>query len=340
MKDRSLWLLLTLAVSYPTHAEKTDIVIFANGDRLTGEVKSLERGRLRFDTDATGTIAIEWDDVAYLDSNQNVQVETATGRRYLGALRRDDRAGTLIVTTDSGPVELPMPDVVLMTPIEERGISRLDGDVYAGYGFTKASDVQQFNVGLDLEFRSEIRSVSLDADATVSDSEAVDVSQRLRLDLESIRLWPDRWITGSVISLNRNDELGVDLRTSIGAGGGRILRQTNSTNLALDGGIQLSRENVSADTPDEDTWEGFVRLRWDWFRYDTPELDLATHLKVIPNLTDTGRVRGEFDVSLRWEIVEDLFWQLSFYDAYDSDPIVEDAEKNDYGVNTSLGWDF
>jgi len=53
-------------------ADKTDILVFVNGDRLTGEVKSLERGRLRFNTDATGTIAIEWDDVAQISSDQNI----------------------------------------------------------------------------------------------------------------------------------------------------------------------------------------------------------------------------------------------------------------------------
>lgn len=34
------------------------------------------------------------------------------------------------------------------------------------------------------------------------------------------------------------------------------------------------------------------------------------------------------------------FWQLSFYDSFDSDPVAEGAEKNDYGVDSSLGWEF
>jgi len=38
---------------------KTDLVIFNNGDRLTGELKSLKRGRLNLNTEATGTIGIE-----------------------------------------------------------------------------------------------------------------------------------------------------------------------------------------------------------------------------------------------------------------------------------------
>lgn len=92
-----------LAISLPViAAPNTDILIFANGDRLTGEVKSPERGRLRFNTDATGTISIEWDDVASLESKQNIQVESE------------------------------------------------NGDLTAGCNFAKASEVQQFVLGLDL----------------------------------------------------------------------------------------------------------------------------------------------------------------------------------------------
>lgn len=33
---------------------QTDVVYFANGDRLTGEVESLDRGKMTFDAPATG----------------------------------------------------------------------------------------------------------------------------------------------------------------------------------------------------------------------------------------------------------------------------------------------
>ena len=32
--------------------------------------------------------------------------------------------------------------------------------------------------------------------------------------------------------------------------------------------------------------------------------------------------------------------RAEFYDSYDSDPLVLGAEENDYGVVTSLGWEF
>ena len=332
---------LILTLSLPSLAAASDdTVIMRNGDRLTGEVKSLERGKLRFDTAATGTIPIEWDEVDFLSSSQNIQVETEDGTRYLGQLTRAADKGRVIVETNSGATELDAALVVHMTPIEAAGIERVDGDITAGYNFAKASEVEQFQFGLEFDVRTETRIFGLSADAVTSDSADNESSQRQSLDLEYTRLWPNRWLSGAVVRLDRNDELDLDLRTSIGIGGGRIVRQTNSQQLQLTGGVQLSRENVSGLESDKDTVEAFFGINWDWFRYDTPELDLSTNLQVIPNLTDSGRVRAEFDIKLRWEIVSDLFWQLTLYDSFDSDPIVVDAEKNDYGITTSLGWEF
>ncbi len=340
---RNTWILIAALISLSTPvfgADKTDVVIFVNGDRLTGELKSLKRGKLRFNTAATDTISIEWDDVAFLVSNQNIQVETEEGVRYLGRLATAATERNLVVETASGPVNLVAERVVLMTPIEGTRRERLDGDITAGYNFAQASSVEQIQLGLDASYRTENRKFSLAIDAVMTDSQDNESSRREAVSIDSVRFWKDHWLSGIVIRLDRNDELGLDLRTSIGGGGGRILKQTNSQSLELTGGLQVSRENVSGDESNEDTVEAFGSLTWDWFRYDTPELDLSTNFQVIPNLSDTGRVRAEVDITLKWEIVEDLFWQLSFYDSFDSDPITADAEKNDYGVNTSLGWEF
>lgn len=341
MKNAFVAATAVLIISFSTCAvAKTDVVIFVNGDRLTGEVKSLERGKLRFKTAATDTISIEWDDVARLTSDQNIQVETEGGDRYLGRLVAYSQARQIVVKTESGLQTLDAGHIVFMNPIEEKGIARFDGDITAGFNFTKASEVKQAQLGLELEARTETRLFGLDVSSVTSDSADNESSQRHALDLSYTRLRPERWFTGAVVRLERNDELGLDLRTSIGAGGGRYLRQTNSSTLSLTGGLQLSRENVAGDLADEDTVEAFATLAWDWFRYDTPELDFSTNLQIIPNLTDTGRVRADFDVSMKWEMIEDLFWELEFYNSFDSDPVVLGAEENDYGVITSLGWEF
>ena len=342
MKGRfRFWPLMLVFFSMPAAAaDKTDVVVFDNGDRLTGELKSLERGKLRFKTDATDTISIEWDNVAYLSSNQNIQVETDAGVRYFGHLTTSAASNTIIVAQATGPVELDATTIVLMSPIEAKGLNRLDGNVTAGYNFTKASEVQQVNLGIDVNVRSETRIINFTANAAQSDSADSESSQRQSASVSNTRLWPRRWFGTTVLGLDRNDELNLDLRTSLGYIGGRYVKQTNTTLLALGAGVQVSRENTATDVNDENTVEGILGLNWDWFRFDSPELDLSTTLRLYPSLSDTGRVRGEFDIRLRWEIIDDLFWQLSFYESYDSDPLDTEANSNDYGVNTSLGWSF
>ena len=323
----------------------TDVVVFDNGDRLTGEIKSLERGKLRFKTEATDTISIEWDNVAFLSSDQNIQVETYDGRRFLGHLKLSPALKTINIQLGDDYLDLDASHVVGMTPIEDEGLERIDGTITAGYSFAQADAVEQLTFGLDTEFRTEKRSFGFSLDSSVSNTDENAASQRHSGNLDYKRFWPNRWLVSGFLSGTRNDELGIDLRTSAGGGGGRIISQSNHSRLLVESGLMLSHENLSpgddgVDPPDKDTVEAYLSMDWDWYRFDSPELDLSTSLEIIPNLTDTGRIRGEFDISLRWEIIHDLFWQISLYDSYDSDAGVEGAEKNDYGITTSLGYKF
>jgi hypothetical protein len=321
-------------------APKTDVVILKNGDHLTGEIKSLQRGILKLSTDSMGTVSIQWDDVASLQSDQNIQVETRDGVRFLGNLTGDSQADAIALKLPGERVELPILEVVLMSPIESKGLSRLNGNITAGFNFTQASNIRQGNFGLNLNFRTELRNLRFSANAANSGSDSTVTSERADVTYQFNRLWADRWFTTGVGSLTQNDELGIDLRTSVGAGGGRYLIQSNQTMLSLEGGIMLSRENLAGEASAADTVEAYGALRWDWFRYDSPVLDLSSNLEVYPNLSDTGRVRGDFDIRLRWEVIEDLFWELKFYDSYDNRPGTVGASENDYGITTSLGYSF
>ncbi len=45
-------------------SRKTDIVTLYNGDRVTGELKSMYVGLLEINTNSMGTIQIEWQEIA------------------------------------------------------------------------------------------------------------------------------------------------------------------------------------------------------------------------------------------------------------------------------------
>lgn len=330
--------LLTLA-SCIAHAD-TDVIVFENGDRLTGELKSLERGKLRFKTDATGTIDVQWDKVAYISSELNIQVETVTGARHFGHISMDKNEFKVVVKTETGLIELDNERVVKMDPIDQVGLSDIDLDVSIGYNFTKASSVEQFNFGANANYRTRERILAASFSSNFSDSSSNESSQRQTLGLSYTRLRSNRWLNDGTLGFEQNDELGLDLRTTVGSGIGRIVKQSDEALLVLRTGLQVTRENHAAETDDVDSLEAYISGKWDWYRYDSPELDFSTELEIIPSLTESGRVRVEFETTVKWEIIGDLFWQLEFYTSYDNQSLTEEDTDTDYGITTSVSYDF
>ena len=332
--------LLSLWVLPASAAPKTDVVIFKNGDKLTGELKSLKRGQLNLNTDATGTIGIEWNKVSSVISNQQIQVETSNGTRYFGILATSDEVATIVVVTSDGPKSLNADWVIVMNPIEGGGIHALEVDVSLGYNFAKAGGVEQLTLGVNMDFRSLLRIESLRFSTLLSDSDSQEASRRTNLGLQHTRLWQDRWFTTGSLTFDQNDELGLNLRSSLGAGGGRYFIQSNTMLLSFEGGLQFSRENLVNEPEDLDSLEATFTANWDWFLFDDPELDWSSRIQLIPSLTEKGRVRGELDTTLSWEIIGDLKWAVSLYGSWDNQPQSVEGSTSDYGVNTTLAYDF
>ena len=58
---------------------KTDVVVMDNGDRLTSEVSTIDRGRLRVKTDHLDTVTIEWAHISQVTTSHEYDVETLAG---------------------------------------------------------------------------------------------------------------------------------------------------------------------------------------------------------------------------------------------------------------------
>ena len=74
-----LALLTILAATAAAQAAKTDVVVLVNGNAVTGEIKSLDFGALRYSTDSMGTVNVDWEDIVAITSNQDLQ--STNGRR-------------------------------------------------------------------------------------------------------------------------------------------------------------------------------------------------------------------------------------------------------------------
>jgi hypothetical protein len=279
-------------------------------------------------------------EVAFIQVDDNMLIETQSGDRYFGLIQRSDAPREFLIQTAAASSVIRNDQIIAIDQVDAQGFRNIDLRVSAGYNYTNASNVTQLNVGVDTAYRTRERILSGDFASTISNSTGNDVSQRQNLTLNYTRLRAERWLNDGGLSLDRNDELGLNLRTSLSAGGGRILSQSNSRHVVLKGGLKATRENTASQSEDLDSLESYGILSWEQFRYDSPKLKLATSVEIIPSLTESGRLRGQLNLTLSWEIFGDLSWQLDFYDSYDNEPQAEGAARNDYGITTSFSYDF
>jgi len=333
--------LLGFLATSPALAAKTDTVHLKNGDRLTCEIKSLERGQLKASTDSMGTVLLEWSDVLHVSSPAQFVVELADGQRVRGTLGRTETDRELVVRYQAKQRVLDMQEVVWIYPLKLEGSisDRWDGSVSLGLDIAKTNNERSFSGAFDAKRRAVSDQLLFNGNVFLDSQDAVESSQRITFAGEYRRLLDNRWYWSVLGSLQRNDELGIDLRTLAGGGYGRFLQQTNQSLWSLTGALAVVNEQRAGDEGSETNVESVLTTDYEYFIYDSPETSIITTFSLFPSITDAGRVRSNLNFSARRELVSDLFFEVSVYGLWDSDP-PEEGEKTDYGVVTSLGYSF
>ena len=197
----------------------------------------------------------------------------------------------------------------------------------------------------DVHYRAETYLVGLTVNSNITlqpheDTNVEDPAETRRhnLNLNYQRYAADRWFTDWYAGLERNDELGIESRVSGGGGLGRFLVQTNKTQLSWTAGLNATRETFTGDDESTNNLEARLQARW-LHRSLVPESNVSFTTNVFPLIEDLSQFRAETDLSFKRELVDDLFFDISVYYDYTSDPPT-DAEKYDYGITTSLGFSF
>jgi len=342
--------LLALAVTlgWPSHARaaKEDVIVLRNGDKITGEVKWLTRGKLEYSTDDAGRLQIEWVKVAQLRSPHSFEVEAASGLKYYGRLVATDLNGRVVVG-DANLDTLAIPDVVAISALDAGLWKRVRAFLDLGLTFAKANHATTFNSDGEVAYRGDKLGSTLNFSSYAQGQASSPTATRNSVGLRAIRFLPKRWSAVALGQTEQNDELNLKLRVT-GAGAiGRVLSRSNSSELGVGGGLAVTGERFSADTADplaEETTgtslEGLLFAGWDAFRFDSPKLDLATSLFLYPSISDPGRVRGEGTVRLKYELFSDFNVGVSATDTFDSNPPEESATRNDYITAFTIGWSY
>ncbi len=327
-------------VATQAYAEKSDVVVLLNGNAVTGEIKSLEFGSLRYSTDSMGTVSIDWEEIVSVTSNQNLQVELADGSRYFGNLTMPDDRFSVRIKAVSREISFPMTEIVLIKPIEtaDKFWQRLDGSFSLGLQTNKSTEVTTSNFSADVSYRSRKYLVGLRLTSAVTNQPTEDTSARQSVQANYQRFRDNRWFTDWFTGWEKIDELGINSRVSAGGALGRYLVQTNKNQFSLTAGLQAVRTSFIGGDESTTDAEGRIEIRY-LHRKLTPETSIIFTSKIFPLLEDLSSYRAETDLVLKREFVEDLFFEVSLGHSYISETPTG-AENDDYVITTSLGYSF
>jgi hypothetical protein len=339
------WILLIavflLAAPLPSSLarDKTDVVILRNGDLIHGEIKELAFGRIRYSTNYADTIYVKWTNVVSLTSEYFYEVELSDGTRYYGSLGEPTKENTLVVQLGEQSIELNKGEVTGIAPIKSTFLERLDGSLNLGFNFTKSSQVAVLNIAGSATHRARkfLNDLRFSSNFTTQPTKAD--SYRADLSFRHTRFLKQRRLHTYGAALQRNDELGIDLRVLVDGGYGHYFVQSNSQRLIAVGGLALNKE-WNAEGPSDLNLEGVLMTGYKYFRYHTPKADITVTATVFPGLTDWGRIRAEFDTVFRREMVKDFFWDIDFYFSFDSREQTDETSNDDWGIVTSVGYTF
>jgi Protein of unknown function, DUF481 len=347
MNFRTIILGVILA-AVPLHArDKTDIMVMKNGDRMTCEVKGLERGVLYVDFDyIDGTASVNWSRVARVESEHLFYVKTEDGSVYTGTLSTPEMGAGRpvmihVVEAPEQEVVVEQSEVVRLTPASEKFWQRFNGEINLGLIYSKGNQSTQFSLASTTEYVRERWNAHASYDSNLSSSTGANVSTRNYLDLGARRLLPwNNWFYSGLADFLQSTEQGIGLQSTFGGGVGRYLTNTDHASVAVFGGVAWQR--TSYNQPNLLATEQNVTSALFWAQaklFKFSKTNLVVTGTLLPALSDPGRLRFNTDASYYIKLVGNLKWNFSFYGNWDNRPPPCFA-SSDYGTSSGISWSF
>jgi putative salt-induced outer membrane protein YdiY len=216
-----------------------DVVIFKNGDRLTGKVLHKLGPELAFETTHAGTVKIQWSEISTLSTDSPVAVMLEDSKKISNETLAPAAEGGTELADSSRHV--PLDDIAYLNPNpEQSGI----GVTYKGRATLAASDTRGNTTGRRLYGDAQLTARARDYRYNVGGK----VNQQRDFGVRTASNWTTdgnydwflegdkqfRYVRGSLEHDRYKD---IDLRSTTGAGYGVQLLENDRSNVSIRGGL-------------------------------------------------------------------------------------------------------
>ncbi|WP_231966443.1 DUF481 domain-containing protein [Terriglobus roseus] len=341
------WIWITIFVctlmpsfAFASNRQKDDVITLKNGDIITCEIRSLEKGQLTVkQPNASSTVVLDWKSIATVRSKQLFVITDNNGKTFSGTMHQD-AADSMLTVEGVTSISIPHGLVVNIQETDTRFFRSWRGDIDLGMSFAQSNSQKQVTLQGDLFSQTVKRVIGITASTQFTSQ--LETSNTRETDIKTeyfVQLRRTRWAEGGIANFLSSSAQKINLRTSLGAAIAMRPIISNKTDLTLIGGIAYTTENDSsaATSPRSNTVDSAFAVQYSTFRFDSTDFD--TTVWVYPSISDGGRVRMTLNQDVYFKFYKDFYVRGSFYDNYDNRPVVS-APANNVGTSFTVGWSF
>jgi hypothetical protein len=318
-------------------AQGPDSLMTRSGELLSGEIQSLNRAVLVFETSySDADFRIDWEEVQWITTEGNYKIYDTDGTQFIGRLGPDTACtDCLLIYTSEDTIKRKFLDISVISEAQDSFKDRLKLGIHLGYNYTKASRTQQFTTrssagytGNKWDINSAVNAYDTRLDTTSTSRTDANISLRV-----SMR---NNWYGFANIDWLSSDEQQLDLRTTASTGVGNFVLRNSDSYLYLFGGLTFNNEDfLGEEGVESQSFEGLIGGQIELFGFS--DISLDSKLYAYPSITEKSRIRTMFSLDLKWEFISDFDLMAGFSLNYDSKP-PGGTEKSDYVLSLTLGW--
>ena len=355
---------------------KTDLITVVNGDQITGAVNAMSAGKLSVSTSYAGTVNIKWREIKQIESRYLYEIRLDDGERIYGRFTTNTTENQLTLRVSGQYRQVDIDDIVEVRSIEEELADKLDLQLSS----TITADPDNKTLVLFASGTYDVRGGRTNFSARVDDTRNTQDDKTTSSNASSLQIsrefWRERGTAQSFRVLNvrydTNDELNIDHRGSLGFGLGRYLINDLGHELGVSAGVQATQEwrgrcddQVTSNSALATAWsdddmedededkprkslercadaELFLNFKWHLYSFQKRDMDIFVTGATYPSLTDWGRVRGDLNLIINWELFNNFYWTVNLRTEVDNAGDREDDSygNSDYTLSTGVSWKY
>lgn len=315
-----------------------DTLFLKNKDVLVGTVENFAAGVLSFSTDYSDEdFKIEFDKVIGIYVHKRSIITLTRSRRRYGTIKTMV-PGTITVTTGKDIVEtFKIRELISLQEVNEDRKKRISGSIDLGYDFTKAQGKSQVTLDGKLAYLGELWVSNASINWLQSRQDSVADIKRVDAKTDLRRLLSRTWYLIGELTFLSNTEQALEGRFTPNFGVGKLLASTHRLYFGVSVGLAFNNENYVDKSLNKNSVESFLSSTLNMYNFE--DISLNSNLKVSPSLSEIGRIRTDFDISLKYDLPYDFYIKTGFTVNYDNQPAIAGNEI-DFIFSSGFGWEF